>query len=191
MKELTSHKLRKVNSRSSIEDMVRTSPSDAPSSFGSSSFGSSPYHMFGFTPPFASGFATTPPFMAGSAPTTGPGAPPELPDEAFPLVFGQETKEHSAAQVIPVTNFQAFPSEDGAESAIHTADSDSSQAYSVFLEQQQQEFSSEQLPFADVETEDQDSKIGSFVESCWRAPALHMFSAQDGRRATQPTSSVD
>ena len=48
----------------------------------------------------------------------------------------------------------------------------------------------EDLPFADPSgPEDHDSKIGSFVEELWNAPALAMFST-GGQRVTQSTKAL-
>lgn len=176
-------KLRHVNSRSSLEDPLDSSSrGGTPSSHGSS-FGSSPYNMFGFTPPFAG--ATAPPIHTSSPPETSAGA------ISCPLVFGDT--QNSATRIMPVSTFQVF-SDEGDASANHEANDSGANPYSVFIEQneqQQQEFCSEHLPFADpAGPEDHDSKIGSFVEECWNAPALQMFTKQDGQRMSQSTRSL-
>lgn len=189
-------KLRKVNSRSSMEDVLassRTSHSDTgPSSFGSS-FGSSPYNMFGFTPPFASAGATPPVAVSGTPAMICGSSPPEAAvSVACPLVFGEA--KNTTARIVPISAFTVFQ-DDAEASGMALADpygEASANAYSVFIEQQQQEFCSEQLPFADpAGSEDHDSKIGSFVEECWHAPALQLFSDQNGKRASQSTKSLE
>eukprot|EP00658_Telonema_sp_P-2_P050765 TRINITY_DN3879_c0_g1_i3.p1 TRINITY_DN3879_c0_g1~~TRINITY_DN3879_c0_g1_i3.p1 ORF type:complete len:570 (+),score=120.18 TRINITY_DN3879_c0_g1_i3:66-1712(+) len=173
-------KLRHVSSRSSLEDPMGSSRGASPSSFGSS-FGSSPYNVFGFTPPFAG--ATAAPIHTASPPDT------ESPSESYPLVFGDTRgKKPDSSPTVPISAFKVF---DQNESVIADNCESSGNAYSVFLEQQQQEFESEHLPFADPDGPgDQDSKIGSFVEECWHAPALQVFSLQNGQRMSQSTQSL-
>lgn len=177
-------KLRHVNSRSSMDDPLDSSSrGGTPSSYGSS-LGSSPYNMFGFTPPFAG--ATAAPICTSSPPETTTAA------VACPLVFGDA--QNSASRIAPISAFQVFTDEGDAPTNQADPSDSGTNPYSVFIEQseqQQQEFCSEHLPFADpAGPEDHDSKIGSFVEECWHAPALQMFSKQDGQRVSQSTQSL-
>lgn len=172
-------KLRHVNSRSSLEDPLGSSRGTSPSSYGSS-FGSSPYNMFGFTPPFAG--ATAAPIYTSSPPEGTP------PSESCLLVFGETN--HAPSRTVPISAFKVFTEDQEPSNPVDPCDSGTN-AYSVFIEQQQQEFESENLPFADpAGPSDHDSKIGSFVEECWHAPALQMFSQQDGQRMSQSTQSL-
>ena len=189
--DIPTGKMRKVSSRSSLEEPLGSSRG-SPSSFGSS-LGSSPYNMFGFTPPFASAGFTPPVGMPAGSAAMGTAAP-DYAVAACPLVFGEA---HSAtSRIVPICGFKVF--DDGSGSGSSNAVSDhhnqgdlSSHAYSVFMEQEQQEFCSEQLPFADAAgSDDHDSKIGSFVEECRRAPALQMFSEQSGKRVLQSVQSL-
>ena len=83
-------KMRRVGSRSSLDEPnLASSRGTSPSSFGSS-FGSSPHNMFAFTPPFASG-------MSGAAAATSATSPPEQGSE--PLVFSDVRGVQDAQQM--------------------------------------------------------------------------------------------
>jgi len=198
-------KMRRTNSRSSLggtdEPSLGSSRGTSPSSFGSS-FGSSPHNVFAFTPPFASA-------MSGATPVAQSLSPIEN-NTADPLVFGEARGGSNAAagsyssRTIPVSSFKTFQEasleapEGGAGSSTAVVNThpltvnqsrpfpDCDDPYASGFGQ----FSAEDLPFADPSgPEDHDSKIGSFVEELWNAPALAMFST-GGQRVTQSTKAL-
>jgi len=189
-------KMRRVGSRSSLDEPnLASSRGTSPSSFGSS-FGSSPHNMFAFTPPFASG-------MSGAAAATSATSPPEQGSE--PLVFSDVRGVQATSSQSAKSGASSFIGEtslgggDRAEPAGAIQSPTASGAASFAYEQSAPshtstmfgQFSTEDLPFADpAGPEDNDSKIGSFVEDCWNAPTLTMFSGGNGQRLSQTTKAL-
>ena len=190
-------KMRRAGSRNSLDEpSLGSSRGTSPSSFGSS-FGSSPHNMFAFTPPFASGMATT-------APTTSPAIES---DGAAPLTFaGPGASGSHSVKSTGASSFKAFAETSlggetgGDPAAPPTLESVSTTSTSrVFADQSAPsststmfgQFSTEDLPFADpAGPEDNDTKIGSFVEDCWNAPSLSMFTGGNGQRRSQSTKAL-
>lgn len=192
-------KMRRASSRSSLDEAsLGNSRGTSPSSFGSS-FGSSPHNMFAFTPPFASG-------MSGAAAVASATSPPDAGSE--PLVFSEDVRGVAAtssqsAKSTGASSFKAFAETSlgspGPEPSIGAPQFPETGAGSFADEQSAPaqtstmfgQFSTEDLPFADpAGPEDNDSKIGSFVEECWNAPTLSMFSGGNGQRLSQSTKAL-
>lgn len=198
-------KMRRASSRSSLDEpSLGSSRGTSPSSFGSS-FGSSPHNMFAFTPPFASA-------MSGQTPAAHSLSPLDNPATA-PLVFDEGRAAAAAphgsysTRAIPVSSFKAYND----TSQLHdprgnaTAVDPNMQTNPLNVNGSRPfpddhghsqvstfgQFSAEDLPFADPSgPEDHDSRIGSFVEECWNAPALSMFSEGNGQRVAQSTKAL-
>jgi len=196
-------KMRRAGSRNSLDEpSLGSSRGTSPSSFGSS-FGSSPHNMFAFTPPFASGMSAA--AAAQSASPDGGGD--------HPLVFS-ETRYSGSTSAAGIST-GGFSKPDAETS--QAADGDSNIAGSNIMAPAAEmaprssifpggdhstpslahtsamfgQFSAEDLPFADPSgPEDHDSKIGSFVEECWNAPALSIFSGSNGQRIFQTTKEL-